>query len=130
MAATLQPMDIVKKPTKVLMKFLNGLIGGAGASVQEAMASTINSYFPKSPSGIIPALEWFLASLGAGAIEQEQLSAFLNGVGNGAAKDAFKALYAKFMPNAPLGGMFKEKTIPSGSQIPSQGTNIYGDDPF
>ena len=110
MTTELKPSDI-KKPRRFLMKFLNSLVGGGGAALQEAMNASVKTYFPSAPAGIVEGVEWVASSLAAGAIDQDQIAAFFNGIGNGAMKDVFKILFSKF-------GL--SKFVPSGMGLPSQ----------
>ena len=85
--------------------------GGCGAALQEAMNASVKTYFPSAPAGIVEGVEWVASSLAAGAIDQDQIAAFFNGIGNGAMKDVFKILFSKF-------GL--SKFVPSGMGLPSQ----------
>lgn len=87
----------IKQPKKLLPKVINNLLVGAGATVQELIASTIRAAVPQMPPAVQASGELLVNSIAAGQVKNKYVKNFMKGMSAGASKDLFVSIKNKIM---------------------------------
>ncbi len=92
------------------MQFLNAMVNGGGAITQQMVHAKLTEALGNVDEKMVSGVEWIVAALAAGSIDQPQLNAYLNGFSGGSAKDLLTGLLSKFGVSSKLSSVVKSDT--------------------